>query len=357
MFEYAIAQHQKRPPSRRFFACVAASCALHLVAVVLLIEYPQLLSPGLNRWFRQPALIAALFSRESDQQAKDSNWRTVAVLGKSSSGKMTAPSAATLRQYMYDWSKKGGGAPPVRVRWGNEQRAALEEASTPKPKPVPGFQEPKHADTPSAEGAAAATESSAAGAGGSGSQSVQVAETAGKGTVYLPAPQPGTDARSTKKAPELSSNTAPTSIPSGIATPTPAPAASAPKPANPTQAKTAPRGAEEEQKAIRTEGSGLFDTRGFPLGEYADMIIKRVEGNWFIPSNMRRSQGRTTLIFYIERNGGYSNLHIVAPSGSSSLDLAALNAVMESKPFPPLPKDFPAERVGAKFVFSYNERQ
>ncbi len=358
MFEYAIAQHRKRPPSRRFFACVAASCALHFVAVVLLIEYPQLLSPGLNRWFRQPALIAALFSRESDQQGKESSWRTVAVLGKSSPGKMTAPSAATLRQYMYDWSKQGNGVPPVRVRWGNEQRSALEEASTPKPKPVPGFQEPKRADTSGAEKQAAAPvsqEPTAAGGGGSGS--VQVAETAGRGTVYLPAPQPGTDAKSIKKAPELSSNTAPTSIPSGISTPTPAPAASAPKTANPVQAKTVPRGSEDEQKAIRTEGSGLFDTRGFPLGEYADIIIKRVEGNWFIPSNMRRSQGRTTVIFYIERNGGYSNLHIVAPSGSSSLDLAALNAVMESKPFPPLPKDFPAERVGAKFVFSYNERQ
>jgi TonB family protein len=72
---------------------------------------------------------------------------------------------------------------------------------------------------------------------------------------------------------------------------------------------------------------------------------------------LRSSQGRTTVIFYIDREGRFTNLHIVTPSGSNSLDLAALNAVMESNPFPPLPRGFPGVRVGAKFVFSYNERQ
>ncbi len=76
-----------------------------------------------------------------------------------------------------------------------------------------------------------------------------------------------------------------------------------------------------------------------------------------IPSNLRNSQGRTTVIFYIDREGRFNNAHIVTSSGSSSLDLAALNAVIESNPFPPLPKGFPGDHVGAKFVFSYNERQ
>jgi outer membrane biosynthesis protein TonB len=48
---------------------------------------------------------------------------------------------------------------------------------------------------------------------------------------------------------------------------------------------------------------------------------------------------------------------IVVPSGSNSLDLAALSAIVGSNPFPPLPEGFPADRVGAKFVFSYNEPQ
>ena len=128
------------------------------------------------------------------------------------------------------------------------------------------------------------------------------------------------------------------------------------------QAETAQNSAQSldnEQKVIRSEGSGLFDPKGgaFPLGEYADLIIERVKGNWMIPSNLRKSQGRTTVIFYIDRDGRSADARIVISSGSNSLDIAALSAILGSNPFPPLPKGFPGERVGAKFVFSYNERQ
>jgi protein TonB len=274
---------------------------------------------------------------------------------------MVTPSAATLREYMYDWGKKGNGVPPVRVRWGNEKQG--EDSSIPKARPVPGVQEPKPVDASTTEkpaAAAPATEPATTASGGGGSQGVQVAgvdPTAGKGTIYLPAPQPGSDVKPVKKVPETSSNTAPTSIPSGISPPTPSPLSLAPKPANPAQAKAGSKVFEDEQKAIRTEGSGLFDTRGFPLSEYANLIIERVKGNWLIPSNLRNSQGRTTVVFYIDRDGRFTNARIITSSGSSSLDLAALNAVIESNPFPPLPKGFPGDHVGAKFVFSYNEHQ
>ena len=108
---------------------------------------------------------------------------------------------------------------------------------------------------------------------------------------------------------------------------------------------------------MRSEGSGLFGNKGFPLGEYADLIIERVKGNWMIPSNLRKSQGRTTVIFFIDKEGRSADARIVVSSGSDSLDIAALSAILGSNPFPPLPKGFPGDRVGAKFVFSYNERQ
>jgi TonB family protein len=113
----------------------------------------------------------------------------------------------------------------------------------------------------------------------------------------------------------------------------------------------------DQQSAIRSQGSGLFDTKGFPMGDYATLVIERVKSNWFIPSNLRNSQGNTTIVFYIGRDGHFVDARIVVPSGSNSLDLAALSAIVESNPFPPLPEGFPADRVGAKFVFSYNERQ
>jgi len=93
------------------------------------------------------------------------------------------------------------------------------------------------------------------------------------------------------------------------------------------------------------------------MGDYATLVIERVKSNWLIPSNLRNSQGSTTIVFYIARDGHFMDARIVVPSGSSSLDLAALSAIIGSSPFPPLPEGFPADRVGAKFVFSYNERQ
>jgi TonB family protein len=126
---------------------------------------------------------------------------------------------------------------------------------------------------------------------------------------------------------------------------------------NPPQVKEEPKTFENEQQAIKTEGSGLFDTKGFPLGDYARLIIDRIKGNWSIPSNLRNSQGRSTLVFFIEKDGKVWNLRLVGSSGNSSLDSAAQQAVWVSGPFPPLPTGFPGKQVGAKFVFSYNERQ
>jgi len=160
-----------------------------------------------------------------------------------------------------------------------------------------------------------------------------------------------------KQAPERVLQ-APKKIPEAISPPErPPQTALAKTPEVPPAANSTSQIFEDQEKALRSEGSGLFDTKGFPLGDYASAIIERVKGHWLIPSNLRNSKGRTTVIFYIAKNGNYTDARIVASSGSNSLDLAALNAIIGSNPFPPLPTGFPGNQVGAKFVFSYNERQ
>ncbi len=355
MFEFAISQHQKRRPTKRVYACWAASCVLHVIALMLLIRYPQLISPGLNRWFRQPALLARLFSQENAE--KSSDWRTVTFVGKSSNAKLTTPSAATLRKYMYNWNRKPEGVPPVRVRWGGEKGGPTTETAKAPTKPVLGTKEPQPSPEEKPVAAANPHEPATSGGGGEGGAAAGAQAVRGTGTAYLPAPQPGSVVKEAPKTAEISPNAAPASIPSGISQPVTSTASPAAKPAQQTAPKSSARTFEDEQKAIHTEGTGLFGTMGFPLGEYANLVIERVKGNWLIPSNLRKSQGRTTVIFYIDRDGRFTNARIITSSGSSSLDLAALNAVIESNPFPPLPKGFPGDHVGAKFVFSYNERQ
>jgi TonB family protein len=105
------------------------------------------------------------------------------------------------------------------------------------------------------------------------------------------------------------------------------------------------------------QGGTLFDTKGFNLGDFEKIIEERIRGNWEIPSNLRESRGSTTILFYITRDGRYSDARIEVSSGNMSLDIAALYAVTRSNPFPPLPQGFPADRVGARFVFAYNERK
>src|SRR4029453_4416371 len=57
MFKFPISQHQKHPPSRRFLGAVALSILAHIAAVVLLIQFPALLLPGLSSWLRPLAFL------------------------------------------------------------------------------------------------------------------------------------------------------------------------------------------------------------------------------------------------------------------------------------------------------------
>ena len=353
MFEFAITQQKPHPPSRRFLAALVVSLVSHFLAMAVLIEYPWLLGTGLKNWLRRPIFFGS-------PAPKEPSWRTVAVLGKG--GKMDMPSPESLRKNTYDWAahKPGAPQPPIRIRWGGEiadVRPAPKEPPVP-PKPVPGLQEPKPIPE-SAEGTGVQPPGGAGAPSGEGANPSGGEGAAGKSaTVYLPPPQPTPEPKQIpKKVAETAANVAPTSIPTDKPGTPPPPTNISKSQSNSDGKSVPPRVFESQDKAIRSEGSGFFDTKGFPLGDYASAIIERVKGNWSIPSNLRNSAGRTTVIFFIDKDGRFTDARIVSSSGSSSLDLAALNAIIGSNPFPPLPKGFPGDHVGAKFVFSYNERQ
>jgi TonB family protein len=336
MFDYAISSSKRRRLSGRTISSYIVSGFIHLLMILALVEYPQLLRGGFYHRFNSLSRIADhLMSKSKDGSDR---WRTVVVLKPQS--KMMAPSAATLKKYMYDWSKKGKGdeAPPIRIRFGDEQKAALKDLP-----PMPRIrQEPKLPELSLPPNELAAANTSAL----SGDSSSKSLPNAGYEPAF-PRREPGAlPAPIYPPKNESAENSAPSSIPKGI------------KP--PTSTDAAPPGAvrvfESEQKAIHSPDSGIFDTKGFPLGEYVNIIKERIKGNWFIPSNLQNFQGHTTIIFYIERDGRYANARIVKKSGSNSFDNAALMAVIGSDPFPPLPEGFPGKHIGAKFVLSWNEQ-
>ena len=108
----------------------------------------------------------------------------------------------------------------------------------------------------------------------------------------------------------------------------------------------------------QTEPTILSDTRGYDFGPYMNQVVNRVRLNWYslIPeaARLRQSRGRVVLIFTITEVGDVVDLHVVAKSGTESLDFAAIAAINASNPFQRLPIDFDDDHIVLQFTFLYN---
>ena len=60
------------------------------------------------------------------------------------------------------------------------------------------------------------------------------------------------------------------------------------------------------------------------------------------------------ITFTITKNGGISDIKIVANSGAIPLDRAAVGAIQASNPFPRLPDDYDDDHIVLQFTFLYN---
>src|SRR5580704_13478112 len=101
----------------------------------------------------------------------------------------------------------------------------------------------------------------------------------------------------------------------------------------------------------------MSDPMGADFGPYLTQILALVRRNWFavIPESAHLgNRGLTQLMFIIDRTGQVPKLVIATPSGSESLDKAAVAGISASVPFPPLPKDFKGEQIRLEFSFKYN---
>lgn len=338
MFDFAISRNQQQRPTKRSFACLIASILAHLCLVLILLHFPELLRGGMYHRFNPVSFLTNALEPDAKDKDEEKDWRTVTVLRTP----MIEPPADILRKYLHNQEEKGTAAlPPVVVQFSKEEKAALQHMP-PVPKVREEAKSPVIVPPPSTAGAAGGAQSQSGKSveNSSGSAAVQIDTSTGKKAVIAP-PAPSQSSKT-----ETASNTAPASIPNGIKAP-----------ANSSQPSSDLKVFEDEKKAIQTPGSGLFDTKGFPLGEYSALIKERIKGNWEIPSNLKNSQGHTTIIFRIGKDGRFMDARIepATSSGNNSLNLAALAAILKSNPFPPLPKGFPGNDVGAKFILSYNE--
>jgi TonB family protein len=342
MFEFAISLNKRHRPTKIIFASWIISCCAHLLFFTILVENPKLLRGGFYHQFRAFPLIRNMWptlNRDKKDKEKDAG-RIVTVLKP-----MEAPSLAMLKKYMeQDLGKKEDNSPPVHVKWkenpkadGNKKNASTPKAQEPKIPDIAPPPQTASSGTPFVQGSKD-SEIKQPGGGSSGSQIASQNDAARRGTMPLPPPAP------------IKTDTTDKSSSAGIGDTKKTPVEPIAKNQNaPNPFKVF----ENEKEAILSPESGFIVPDGFPLGEYASQINEKIKAHWWIPTNLKNSQGRTTVIFSIAKSGKLFDVRIVTGSGNHNLDMQALNAIIGSDPAPPLPKGFTGDHIGAKFIFSY----
>jgi TonB family protein len=100
-----------------------------------------------------------------------------------------------------------------------------------------------------------------------------------------------------------------------------------------------------------------FDTTWYDWGPYAEEMVRRIKLHWDIPELARLGwKGKLTIRFFILADGHVADAKIIRGSGIPPFDFAALQAILRSSPFRPLPSDLGSSREGVTVTFFYNLR-
>lgn len=97
-------------------------------------------------------------------------------------------------------------------------------------------------------------------------------------------------------------------------------------------------------------GSSLEITGDFCCPEYLATMIARIRSAW---NQNQGARGTSLIRFTITRDGSITNATIFQPSGTVTLDTAALRAVLATRTLPPLPDAFPNPTLTMRLSFEY----
>jgi len=97
-------------------------------------------------------------------------------------------------------------------------------------------------------------------------------------------------------------------------------------------------------------GSSLEITGDFCCPEYLATMITRIRSAW---NQNQGARGISLIRFTISRDGTISNATIFRPSGVTTLDTAALRAVLATRTLPPLPEAYTNPTLTLRLSFEY----
>jgi protein TonB len=98
-------------------------------------------------------------------------------------------------------------------------------------------------------------------------------------------------------------------------------------------------------------GALTLDASDFPYAWYLRQVLQKVQSQWQRQNQINEPSQKPLVLVEIQRDGSIRIPKIDQSSGNPLYDQAALRAIVEASPFPPLPQDWsrPALRVMFRF--------
>jgi TonB family protein len=129
----------------------------------------------------------------------------------------------------------------------------------------------------------------------------------------------------------------------------------------PTRGAQTSAGSTVADTGIRGQGFGLstgggpgsgssLDVADFCCPEYIAIMVTRIRATW---NQNQGASGQTLVKFTIQRDGKLTNVENERPSGTTTLDLAAMRAVLTTRTLPPLPDAFSNPTLTVHLNFQY----
>jgi protein TonB len=111
-----------------------------------------------------------------------------------------------------------------------------------------------------------------------------------------------------------------------------------------------------DQEGPPETGDLALDVEDFPFAYYIAAMKRKIAAYWRVPGASGTTSLYCRVYFRVGKNGSIESPDVEESSGLFLFDQAALRAVVQASPLPPLPREFTDNYLGVHFSFAYEKR-